>query len=141
MDLHLLTVSTQHPSKTMLNENADMQIQHFCSKTSIDSVTRTPAEKNIPDGSDHVSSGPSMRHPSFDNEENNATVHSFYHKHFILKHLVGSATVEKVDLEGDRLIVEFNSNWAGKGSISGLNVMLKLSEMKVSYLYYFLTFL
>ncbi|KAI0501557.1 hypothetical protein KFK09_016502 [Dendrobium nobile] len=136
VNLHRLSVSTQHLHKTMLNENGEVQIQHFCSRTSIASASEASSEKNSPQGSDYISSGPSMPHPIFDIEANNDTSHPFYHRHFILKHLVGSATVEIVDLECDKLLAEFYSNRAGKGSISGLNLMIKLSEIKMFlYLY------
>ncbi|KAK8963808.1 hypothetical protein KSP40_PGU006440 [Platanthera guangdongensis] len=133
VDLHRLTVLTQHLHKDMLNENEEMQMLHFSSKT-FGSAAQASFETSSPEDSDCISdvaiSASSMLHPTIENEVNSCSTDSSYYRHSILNHMIGFATIEKVDFGGDNLAVEFNSNWVGEGSISGLNLMIKLSQIQ-----------
>ncbi|KAG0467159.1 hypothetical protein HPP92_018739 [Vanilla planifolia] len=132
VDLYRLAIFTKHMHNNLVTETSELHMPHFCS-TSTGSGSHSPSGENTSKDALCVSSG-SINAPMpsniFKNQLNKGASTS-YSRHSILKCMVGSATLKKIDFTDDQLPVEFNSVWVGNVSISGLNLFIKISEIQM----------
>ncbi|KAG0468825.1 hypothetical protein HPP92_018153 [Vanilla planifolia] len=132
VDLYRLAIFTKHMHNNLVTETSELHMPHFCS-TSTGSGSHSPSGENTSKDALCVSSGSiNVPMPSniFKNQLNKGASTS-YSRHSILKCMVGSATLKKIDFADDQLPVEFNSVWVGNVSISGLNLFIKISEIQM----------
>ncbi|PKA60961.1 hypothetical protein AXF42_Ash019950 [Apostasia shenzhenica] len=132
LDLSRLSVFSNRLHKSILNESREMPTLHFYSKMPISSTSQNSSKSGLKGSEcessqrvDAYASSPS----DFQNKVGSSLFGSYCH-HSILKHMAGTVTVEKLNLEDDNLTNEYNSNWAGRGAISGLNLMIHLWDIQ-----------
>lgn len=130
VNLSHLSILSQQIEETLRN---NIQIPHFSSKFSSHLVAGELAAgsqhvKGVQTDNDASSSKHPVTHKNFSGNSHVTGPFCFSCKHYLLRSLVSSLSIEKTCIDHIGLL---SKGWAGKGSMSGLDLTLSHSEIRV----------
>ncbi|XP_072956243.1 uncharacterized protein [Typha angustifolia] len=135
-DLSRLSLLTKNMQKNMSYKKSYIPVPHFRSMNSVASSSHPGSEEFVHlvrgiantvvyhDGA-HSTTSPTSGVENF--MGNTMSKYSSSDSNYILKHLIASIKIERMDFDRGVDLVQLQSNWFGSGSISGFDLSITLS--------------
>lgn len=148
-DLNRLAIFSQHLHRNMLNQTRESLMPHFHSNTAVALSSRSRSGEHIlasqvsrstPTGLGDAHST-NLPAPGQEILVETSGFSPLYHGNYILKHLAASIKIEKMVLGTEVGFGQVQSVWFGRGSISGFDATIAISEIQVYSVHFFLSFL
>ncbi|XP_038970270.1 uncharacterized protein LOC103709193 isoform X2 [Phoenix dactylifera] len=138
-DLNRLAIFSQHVHRNMLNQTRESLVPHFCSNTAValsshsrsgENILASQVSRSMPAGLGDAHSA-NLPAPGQEILVETSGFSPLYHGNYILKHLAASIKIEKMVLRNELGFGLVQSDWFGKGSISGFDLTIAISEIQM----------
>ncbi|KAG1347955.1 hypothetical protein COCNU_06G017840 [Cocos nucifera] len=140
-DLNRLAIFSQHLHRNMLNQTRESLTPHFHSNTAVDlsshsrsgeHILASQVSRSMPTGLGDAHST-NLPAPGQEILVETSGFSPLYHGNYILKHLAASIKIKNMVLGNEVGFAQVQSGWFGKGSISGFDLTIAISEIQVRF--------